>query len=730
MTNLDLHGALKKYFGFTQFKGLQEQVITSVLKGENAFVVMPTGGGKSLCYQLPALMQEGTAIVISPLIALMKNQVDAIRGISTENGIAHVLNSSLNKGQINEVKEDIVNGITKLLYVAPESLTKEEYIDFLKTQKISFVAIDEAHCISEWGHDFRPEYRNLKSIIERIDDVPIIGLTATATIKVQEDILKNLGMTDANTFTASFNRPNLFYEVRPKTADVEKDIIRFVRKYAGKSGIIYCLSRKKVEEVTQVLQVNGIKAVPYHAGLDAKTRAKHQDMFIMEDTDVVVATIAFGMGIDKPDVRFVIHHDIPKSLESYYQETGRAGRDGGEGYCLAFYAYKDIEKLEKFLSGKPVAEQEIGHALLQEVVSYAETSMSRRKFLLHYFGEAFDEVNGDGAAMDDNVVNPKNKVEAKDQVKVLLEVIKNTNQEYKAKEVVNVLVGNSNALLKSRKTDKQPFFGIGEEKGSKFWMALIRQILVAGYISKEIEQYGVLKLTLRGNSFINKQTSFLMTEDHSYDDENDSSIVTNTKGSGGSTDQVLFAILKELRKTVGKRLGVPPFAVFQDPSLEDMTLKYPISIVELANVFGVGDGKAKKYGKEFVVLIEKYVEENEITRPDDLIVKSTGSNSALKLFIIQNTDKKLPLIDIAKSKGLTMEELIDEMESIIYTGTKLNISYCLNEMLDEDQQEDIFEYFMEAESDKISKAMEEFEGEYEEEELRLVRIRFFSEVAN
>ncbi len=730
MTNLDLHGALKKYFGFNQFKGLQEQVITSVLQGENTFVVMPTGGGKSLCYQLPALMQEGTAIVISPLIALMKNQVDAIRGISTENGIAHVLNSSLNKGQINEVKEDIVSGITKLLYVAPESLTKEEYIDFLKTQKISFVAIDEAHCISEWGHDFRPEYRNLKSIIQRIDDVPIIGLTATATLKVQEDILKNLGMSDANTFTASFNRPNLFYEVRPKTADVEKDIIRFVRKYAGKSGIIYCLSRKKVEEVTQVLQVNGVKAVPYHAGLDAKTRARHQDMFIMEDTDVVVATIAFGMGIDKPDVRFVIHHDIPKSLESYYQETGRAGRDGGEGYCLAFYAYKDIEKLEKFLSGKPVAEQEIGHALLQEVVSYAETSMSRRKFLLHYFGEEFDEINGDGANMDDNVVNPKNKIEAKDQVKVLLEVIRDTNQEYKAKEIVNVLVGNSNALLKSRKTDKKLFFGIGEEKGGKFWMALIRQILVAGYISKEIEQYGVLKLTKRGNEFIGKQTSFLMTEDHSYDDENDNSIITNAKGSGGSTDQVLFTILKELRKTVGKRLGVPPFAVFQDPSLEDMTLKYPISILELANVFGVGDGKAKKYGKEFVTLIEKYVEENEITRPDDLIVKSTGSNSGLKLFIIQNTDKKLPLLDIAKSKGLSMEELIDEMESIIYSGTKLNINYCLNEMLDEDQQEDIFEYFMEAESDKISEAMDEFDGEYEEEELRLVRIRFFNEVAN
>jgi ATP-dependent DNA helicase RecQ len=730
VTNLDLHEALKKYFGFSQFKGLQEEVIKSLVEGNNTFVIMPTGGGKSLCYQLPALAQEGTAIVVSPLIALMKNQVDAIRGISTDDGIAHVLNSSLNKGEVNRVMSDIENGITKLLYVAPESLTKEEYVDFLRKQKISFVAIDEAHCISEWGHDFRPEYRNLKNIIERIDNVPIIGLTATATPKVQEDILKNLGMVNAKTFKASFNRANLFYEVRAKTKDVEKDIIRFVRNYNGKSGIIYCLSRKKVEEIAQILQVNGIKAVPYHAGLDAKTRAKHQDMFLMEDADVVVATIAFGMGIDKPDVRFVIHHDIPKSLESYYQETGRAGRDGGEGYCLAFYSYKDIEKLEKFLAGKPVAEQEIGHALLQEVVSYAETSMSRRKFLLHYFGEEFDEINGEGADMDDNVRNPKKKVEASDEVKTLLEVIRDTNQEYKAKEIVNTLVGNSNALLKSRRTDTQPFFGIGKHKEGNFWMALIRQILVAGYLTKEIEQYGVLKLTPLSEEFLKKPISFMMTEDHVYDEENDTTIITNAKGGDGGTDEVLMAMLKDLRKDVGKKLGVPPFAVFQDPSLEDMTLKYPTTIEELSNVHGVGDGKAKKFGKQFVTLIAKYVEENEIIRPDDLVVKSTGSNSALKLFIIQNTDRKLPLIDIAKAKGLNMAELTKEMERIVYSGTKLNIEYCINNMLDEEQQEEIYEYFMEAESDKIQLAMDEFEGDYEEEELRLMRIKFLSNVAN
>ena len=730
MTKKDLHDALKKYFGFSQFKGLQEQVITSLINKENTFVIMPTGGGKSLCYQLPALIQEGTAIVVSPLIALMKNQVDAIRGISSEHGIAHVLNSSLNKTEVAQVMTDIRSGVTKLLYVAPESLTKEEYVDFLKTQKISFVAIDEAHCISEWGHDFRPEYRNLKAIIQKIDDVPIIGLTATATPKVQEDILKNLSMTDARTFKASFNRANLFYDVRPKTKDIGKDIIRFVRQYQGKSGIIYCLSRKKVEEIAQILQVNGIKAVPYHAGLDAKKRARHQDMFLMEDVDVVVATIAFGMGIDKPDVRFVIHHDIPKSLESYYQETGRAGRDDGEGYCLAFYAYKDIEKLEKFLSGKPIAEQEIGHALLQEVVSYAETSMSRRKFLLHYFGEEFDDVNGDGADMDDNVRNPKKKSEASEDVKLLLEVIRDTNEEYKSKEIVNTVVGRSNALLKSRKTDSKSFFGAGASKEASHWMALIRQILVAGYLSKEIEQYGVLKVTKKGTDFIAKPVSFMMTEDHVYDNDDDSSIVTNAKGSGTSVDAQLMGMLKDLRKNVAKKLGVPPFVVFQDPSLEDMTLKYPMTLEELANVHGIGDGKAKKFGKDFIALIGKYVDENEITRPDDLVVKSTGTNSALKLFIIQNTDRKLPLIDIAKSKGLTMEELTKEMERIVYSGTKLNIDYSLNDLLDEDQQEDIYEYFMEAETDKIQTALDEFDGDHDEEELRLMRIKFLSNVAN
>ena len=727
----DLDQALKKYFGFNKFKGLQRPVIESLLAGHNTFVIMPTGGGKSLCYQLPALMQEGTAIVVSPLIALMKNQVDAIRGISTNRGIAHVLNSSLNKGEIAQVKADIENGITKLLYVAPESLIKEEYIDFLKNQKISFLAIDEAHCISEWGHDFRPEYRNLRSIITKIADVPIIGLTATATVKVEEDILKNLKMSNANRFKASFNRPNLFYDVRPKTKDVNKDIIRFVRQYEGKSGIIYCLSRKKVEEIAQVLQVNGIKAVPYHAGLDGKTRAKHQDMFLMEDIDVVVATIAFGMGIDKPDVRFVIHHDIPKSLESYYQETGRAGRDDGEGYCLAYYAYKDIEKLEKFLSGKPVAEQEIGNALLQEVVAYAETSMSRRKFLLHYFGEDFDEINGEGADMDDNTRNPKTKVEAKDNVKKLLEVVRDTNQEYKSKEVINVLIGKSNALLKSRKMDQQSFFGCGKDQTAPYWMALIRQVLVTHFLSKEIEQYGVLKVTQKGHDFIENPVSFMMTEDHIYDYDDDDNIIANVKGSGGSsTDEKLMKQLKELRKQVGKQKGVPPFVIFQDPSLEDMTLKYPITLTELANVHGVGEGKAKKYGKDFVELIADYVEENDILRPDDIIVKSVGSNSGLKLSIIMNTDKKIPLEDIAKSKGLKMDELIDEMESIVYSGTKLDISYCINEMIDEEDQEDIFEYFMEAESDKIDLALEEFDGDYDIEELRLMRIKFISEVGN
>ncbi|WP_370408492.1 RecQ family ATP-dependent DNA helicase [Tenacibaculum dicentrarchi] len=726
----ELYGSLKKIFGFNQFKGLQKVVVKSILNNENTFVIMPTGGGKSLCYQLPALMKEGTAIVVSPLIALMKNQVDAIRGISEEHGIAHVLNSSLNKAEIAQVKSDIESGITKLLYVAPESLVKEEYAAFLREQNISFVAIDEAHCISEWGHDFRPEYRNLRNIIKQIDNVPIIGLTATATEKVQEDILKTLGMSDANVFKASFNRPNLFYEVCPKTKDIEKDIIRFIKQRIGKTGIIYCLSRKKVEEISQVLQVNGINALPYHAGLDAKKRAKHQDMFLMEDCDVIVATIAFGMGIDKPDVRYVIHHDIPKSLESYYQETGRAGRDGGEGYCLTFYSYKDIEKLEKFMANKPVAEQEVGHALLQEVVGYAETSMNRRKYILHYFGEEFDEVNGEGAMLDDNMKNPKKQNEAQNEVKTLLSVIRDTNEMYKPKEVVNTIIGAENALLKSHKTTAQPFFGIGKDKNNHYWMALIRQILVVDLIKKEIEQYGVLKLTEKGKQFIENPKSFMMTENHVYATDDDGIIISTTKEATGAVDTKLVKMLKELRKSVGKRLGVPPYAVFQDPSLEDMALKYPVNLEELSKVHGVGEGKSRKFGKDFVKLITSYVAENEIMRPDDLIVKSTGVNSGLKLFIIQNTDRKLPLEDISKSKGLAMNELIKEMEAIVFSGTKLNIDYAVEDLLDEDQQEEIHDYFMESESDKIQDALDEFDGDYDEDELRLMRIKFTSEIAN
>jgi len=726
-----LQKALRTYFGFSTFKGLQEEVIKSVMSNNNTFVIMPTGGGKSLCYQLPALMKEGTAIVVSPLIALMKNQVDAIRGVSNEDGIAHVLNSSLNKTEVKKVKQDITDGITKLLYVAPESLTKEENVVFLKSQKVSFMAIDEAHCISEWGHDFRPEYRNLRHIIKRIgDNIPIIGLTATATPKVQEDILKNLGITDAKTFKASFNRPNLYYEVRPKTKNVYADIIRFVKQNEGKSGIIYCLSRKRVEELAQVLQVNDIKAVPYHAGLDAKTRVRHQDMFLMEDADVVVATIAFGMGIDKPDVRFVIHHDIPKSIESYYQETGRAGRDGGEGHCLAYYAYKDIEKLEKFMSGKPVAEQEIGHALLQEVVAFAETSISRRKFILHYFGEEFDNETGEGGEMDDNMRYPKKQVEAKDEVKILLEVVSKTNESYKSKDLVNVIIGKENALIKSHKTNTQPFFGIGNNKSDKFWMALIRQVLVAGLLKKDIETYGVLKVKDGGKSFLENPSSFMMTEDHVFDQESDDSIITNAKGGGVAADEDLMKMLKDLRKQNAKRLGVPPFVIFQDPSLEDMTLKYPITLEELANVHGVGEGKAKKYGQDFVDLIGDYVDENEIERIQDMVVKSTGLNSALKLYIIQNIDRKLPLDDISSAKGMEMPDFVKEMEAIVFSGTKLNISYWIDDILDEDQQEEIHDYFMEAETDKIDDAIEEFEGEYDDEELRLYRVKFISEVAN
>ncbi|NND64010.1 MAG: DNA helicase RecQ [Flavobacteriaceae bacterium] len=731
MGEIDLYASLKNYFGFTQFKGLQEEVISSIIQDKNTFVIMPTGGGKSLCYQLPALIKEGTAIVVSPLIALMKNQVDALRAHSAKEGIAHVLNSSLNKTEVKQVKSDIRDGVTKLLYVAPESLTKEENVEFLKSVIISFVAIDEAHCISEWGHDFRPEYRNLRKIIERIgDNIPIIGLTATATPKVQEDILKNLGIQDANTFKASFNRPNLYYEIRPKTKNVDSDITRFVKQNEGKSGIIYCLSRKRVEELAQTLQVNGIKAVPYHAGLDAKTRVKHQDMFLMEDADVVVATIAFGMGIDKPDVRFVIHNDIPKSIESYYQETGRAGRDGGEGHCLAFYSYKDIEKLEKFMSGKPVAEQEIGHALLQEVVAFAETSMSRRKFILHYFGEEFDNETGDGGDMDDNMRHPKKKHEAQEEVSTLLSVIEKTNQQYKSKEVVNVLVGNVNALIKSHRTDTQDFFGIGNDESAEYWMALLRQVLVAGYLKKDIETYGVIKLTESGEEYLSNPVSFMMTEDHSFKEANDDSIITQQKGGGAAADEKLFSLLKAERKKVADSLSLPPFVIFQDPSLEDMALKYPVNMEELSNVHGVGEGKAKKYGTSFVELIANYVEENEIVRPDDFVVKSTGTNSALKLYIIQNVDRKLSLNDIANAKGLDMPDFIKEMEAIVYSGTKLNIDYWIDEILDEDQQEELHDYFLEAETDKIDEAMEEFDGDYDDEELRLFRIKFISEVAN
>ena len=727
MTKNDLHNALKHYFGFEAFKGHQEEIITSVINKENTFVIMPTGGGKSLCYQLPALVLEGTAIVISPLIALMKNQVDAMRGISSTDSIAHVLNSSLTKNEIREVMEDISAGKTKLLYVAPESLIKEEYANFLKTVPISFVAVDEAHCISEWGHDFRPEYRNIKTIIERLgSNIPIVALTATATPKVQEDILKNLGMLEANVFKSSFNRPNLYYEVRPKTKNVDADIIRFVKQNSKKSGIIYCLSRKKVEDLAQTLQVNGISAVPYHAGLDAKTRAKHQDMFLMEEVDVVVATIAFGMGIDKPDVRFVIHHDIPKSIESYYQETGRAGRDGGEGHCLAFYSYKDVEKLEKFMIGKPIAEQEIGQALLQDIVAYAETSSSRRKFILHYFGEEFDEVNGEGANMDDNVRCPKEKKEAKDDVVKLLNVIIATKQKFKAKEIVNTLIGKVSALIKAHRIDEQDFFGIGKDKDDAYWMALLRQVMVNGLIRKDIETYGVMFITDKGKEFLKEVPSFMMTEDHSYEEEPEDINSANAVAA----DPVLLDMLKDLRKKVAKQKGVPPFVVFQDPSLEDMALKYPITIQELTNVHGIGEGKAKKYGSEFVKLIERYVEENDIVRAEDLIVKTTGSNSALKLFIIQNIDRKLPLPDIAQAKGLEMDEFLKEMEQIVYSGTKLNIDYWVNEIFDEEQQEELHEYFMEAESDKISLASKEFAGEYEDDELRIYRLKFISEVAN
>ena len=725
---MQLTEELKKHFGFSTFKGLQEEVIKNVLARKNSFVLMPTGGGKSLCYQLPGLMSDGTAIVVSPLIALMKNQVDTIRGISQHEGVAHVLNSSLTKTAIEKVKQDIREGITKLLFVAPESLTKQETLSFLKESNISFLAIDEAHCISEWGHDFRPDYRNLRYMLEQIDqDLPVIALTATATPKVQEDIIKNLQITDAKVFKASFNRPNLYYEIRSKTEDVEADIIKFIKERKGKSGIIYCLSRKKVEQLAQTLQVNDINAIPYHAGLDAKTRAKNQDAFLKEECDVVVATIAFGMGIDKPDVRFVIHHDIPKSIESYYQETGRAGRDGGEGHCLAFYAYKDIEKLEKFMSGKPVAEQEIGLALLNEMVAYAETSISRRKFILHYFGETFDSETGDEGKMDDNVRFPKSKVEAKEELSLLLQAIDKTREQFKAKEVVKTLIGQQNAIINSHHTAQLSIFGKGKDKNEAYWMALIRQANVAGFVTKDIETYGVIRVTKKGDAFQASPVSFMMTEDHSYTYKAKQAPSIQKEVV---TDLVLKQSLVRLRKQVADQYEVPPYTVFQESSINDMTLKYPINMNELKNIHGVGEGKARKYGSPFLTLIQDYVNENDITRPDDLIVKSTGANSGLKLYMIQNVDRKLPLDDIASAKGMNMSNFISEMETIVYAGTKLDISYWIDEILDEDQQEELHEYFMEAESDDIKHALEEFDGDIEEEDIRLFRIKFINDVAN
>ncbi len=721
---------LKKFFGFSGFKGNQEAVIENLLAGNDTFVIMPTGGGKSLCYQLPAIMQEGTAIVVSPLIALMKNQVDSLRGFADNHGIAHVLNSSLTKKETEQVKADMISGVTKLLYVAPESLTKEDNIEFLKSVKISFYAIDEAHCISEWGHDFRPEYRNLKSIITKIGRKPIVGLTATATPKVQSDIQKNLGMENALVFKASFNRPNLFYEVRPKTKKVDSDIIRFIKKMDGKSGIIYCLSRKRVEELAQTLQVNGIRSLPYHAGLDAGTRSRHQDAFLMEDTDVIVATIAFGMGIDKPDVRFVIHYDMPKSLESYYQETGRAGRDGGEGHCIAYYAYKDVEKLEKFLNGKPVSEQEVGMQLLQEVIAYAETTMNRRKFILHYFGEEFDEENGPGAQNDDNSLHPRKMFDGKEDLKLVLETVKATHQRFKAKSVVDTLIGKLGSILKQYKVQELKQYGQGADQDEKHWLAVVRQAIVNGFLKKDIEKYGVLLLTDKGNEFLKEPYTFMMAEDHDYEEEaGQEEIIANQK-AGAAFDPKLFDMLKELTKKVAKSKGQPPFTIFQEPSLNEMALHYPTSLDELKQISGVGEGKAKKFGGPFLELIAKYVEDNDIEKDDGLLVKSVVNKSGLKVYIIQSTDRKLTLEDIAAAKGLSMEALVTEIEHIVQSGTKINLSYVIEDMLDEDQVEEIHDYFMEAESDDLGLAYEEFDGDYSEEELRIMRIKFMSDVAN
>ena len=729
MIDEELHDILKKKFGFSNFKGLQKDIIKNILNDKNGFVIMPTGGGKSLCYQLPALIKEGTSIIVSPLIALMKNQVDSIRGFSSSNGIAHVLNSSLNKTQVKEVKNDVISGVTKLLYVAPESLAKVDNINFFKSIKISFLAVDEAHCISEWGHDFRPEYRNIRKILDQFSQqIPIIALTATATLKVQDDIMKNLGIHNASVFKASFNRPNLYYEVRHKNSSIDSEIIKFINKNKNKSGIIYCLSRKKVEELAETLVVNNIKALPYHAGLDSKTRVSNQDSFLQDECDVIVATIAFGMGIDKPDVRFVIHYDIPKSIESYYQETGRSGRDGGEGHCLAFYSYKDIEKLEKFLSGKPIAEKEIGLALLDDMLTYCETSISRRKFILHYFGEEFDNESGDGGNMDDNIRFPKEKTEAKDDLVILLNTIVETNQKYKLKEIIKILLGETNALIISHKTHEKNIFGKGKlgDKDKCFWKSLARQSIVSGYLKKDIEDYGLIRLTNKGKDFINKPQSFLITKDKNFDEILE--IPNNFQKS--NVDSNLMNMLLKLRKEVAKTNNIPPYTVFQQFSLDDMCLKYPITEDEMVNIVGVGEGKAKRYSNKFIDLIKKYVDENNILRADDLIVKSTGQNSSMKLFLIQNIDRKLPLDDIASSKGITMDKLISEMETIVLSGTKLNIDYWIDDVFDDDQLEELNKYFLDSESGSIKNALHEFEGDYEEEEIRLFKIKFLTDIAN
>ena len=722
---ISLTAELKKYFGFSQFKGEQEAVIQSILDKKDTFVIMPTGGGKSMCYQLPALISKGTAIVVSPLIALMKNQVDALRGSSSSDHIAHFMNSSLNKTDLAQVKEDLKAAKTKLLYVAPETLTKQENIDFFKSIQVSFFAIDEAHCISEWGHDFRPEYRRLREIISAIDRVPIIALTATATPKVQQDIQKNLGMSDANVFKASFNRPNLYYEVNPKK-EANSQIVKFINQNKGKSGIVYCLSRKKVEEVAETLQINGIKALPYHAGLDASTRARHQDQFLMEDTDVIVATIAFGMGIDKPDVRFVIHHDIPKSLEGYYQETGRAGRDGGEGKCIAFYSYKDIEKLEKFLQGKPVAEQEIGRQLIFETVSYAETAVCRRKQLLHYFGESYED---DNCGNCDNCLNPREKFDAKAHIVQLMETILALKENYKANYIASFLSGKISSEIKSLRNDEHPLFGSGSDTDEVKWNSIIRQCIIKNLIIKEIENYGILKISDEGKAFLKQPKEVIMVEPKKFDASHKDASFSAAKG-GAAADEELFEILKELRKEVARDEDLPPYVIFSEISLQDMATQYPISMEELTNITGVGQGKANKFGKVFLETIKDYVEENEIERPDDFIVKSVVNKSGLKVYIIQSIDRKIPLEDIAEAKRKTVDEILEEIEHIVASGTKINLDYCLNELLDEEYQEEIFDYFRETETDSIEEAVEEFDGVYSEEELRMMRIKFLSNMGN